>query len=52
MTQALLAQAHAAFVAGQFQAALRGAEAVLARAPSDLQALSIKANAAMRLLGS
>ena len=49
MTSSLLAQAHAAFVAGQFQAALRGADAVLAREPMHLQALSIKANAAMRL---
>ncbi len=49
MTATQLAQAQAALVAGRFQDALRTAEAVLVHAPSDLNALSIKVNAAIRL---
>ncbi len=49
MSAALLARAHAAFVGGQYQAALRDAESLLAADPRHLQALSIKVNAAMRL---
>lgn len=49
MSANLLARAHAAFTAGRFEAALRDADAVLAGKPAQEQALSIKANAAMRL---
>lgn len=49
MSPALLSRAHAAFVGGQYVAALRDADALLAADPRNVQALSIKANAAMRL---
>ncbi len=49
MNPVLLNRAHAAFVGGQYAAALRDADALLAADPRSIQALSIKANAAMRL---
>ena len=49
MNPVLLNRAHAAFVGGQYAAALRDADALLAADPRDIQALSIKANAAIRL---
>ncbi len=49
MTANLLARAHAAFAATDYATALREVERVLAHEPGQLQALSIKANAAIKL---
>ena len=49
MTAAALSHAHAAFLAADYTTALRTVESVLARAPNQLQALSIKANVAIKL---